>query len=79
MAAKTLQQRFGELVRRLRLDAALSQEDLAHAAGLHVTYISRLERGLRAPSIIVVEQLATALSLKMSELMAKLEAAAQET
>jgi transcriptional regulator with XRE-family HTH domain len=68
-----LPKRFAELVRRLRLEAALSQEDLAAKAGLHPTYISRLERGLRAPSLVVVAQLAEALSKSLSELMLELE------
>ena len=68
-----LSSRFGDLIRRLRLEAALSQEDLAAAAGLHSTYVSRLERGLRVPSLLVVEQLASALSKSLSELMLELE------
>ena len=68
-----LSSRFGDLIRRLRLEAALSQEDLAAAAGLHSTYVSLLERGLRVPSLLVVEQLAGALSKSLSELMLELE------
>ena len=56
-----LSDRFGELIKRLRLDAAMSQEGLAHAAELHPTYISRLETGDRTPTIAVAEKLALAL------------------
>ncbi|MDB5312743.1 MAG: anaerobic benzoate catabolism transcriptional regulator [Gemmataceae bacterium] len=75
---KTLPERFGELVRQLRLAAAMSQEDLAHAAGLHATYISRLERGKRAPSIVVVEQLAKALKTTMGAMLGALDEAPAE-
>ena len=38
---------FGGAVRSLRLALGLSQESLAEAAHLHVTYVSSLERGRR--------------------------------
>ena len=41
----------------------MSQEDLANAAGLHRTYISDLERGVRNPTIMVVMHLAEALQV----------------
>jgi len=69
----TLEQQFGKLIRRRRLAAELSQEALAHAAGLHRTYISLLERGQRMPSIGIVQMLAEALGTTMAELMADLE------
>ena len=69
----TLQQRFGALVRKRRNAAALSQEALADKAGLHPTYISMLERGIRMPSLGVVERLARALGSTMASLMGELE------
>ena len=54
--------------RRDELD--LTQEDLAEKSGLHRTYISDIERGARNPSLIIIEKLATALDLKLSELFA---------
>lgn len=74
-----LSNRFGDLVRRLRLAAAMSQEDLAHAAGLHATYVSRLERGLRMPSLLVVHKLAAAFGLTLTALMQAFEGAGGET
>jgi len=68
-----LQRRFGKLLRRKRLEADLSQEALAEEAGLHRNYVGLLERGLRMPSILVVQQLATALNTKMSDLLAEVE------
>jgi len=37
---------FGARVRELREDRGMSQETLAHANGLHWTYLSQIERGL---------------------------------
>lgn len=52
---------FGANVRRLREKAGLSQDAFADVVGVHRTYMSGIERGKRAPSIIVVERLAKAL------------------
>jgi transcriptional regulator with XRE-family HTH domain len=60
-------------VRRRREAARLSQEALADLAGLHRTYISILERGLRVPSIEIVRKLAAAFDTTMVSLVAELE------
>ena len=73
----TLEQRFGSVVRRRRERLKISQEALAHRAGLHRTYISMLERGTRMPSIGVVEKLAAALETTMASLMRDLEKKAE--
>lgn len=59
---------FGELLRRRRLAAALSQEALAERARLSVEAISLLERGRRAaPRSDTLHLLAEALSLNANE------------
>lgn len=55
---------FGVVVREVRTRAELSQERLAFRAGVHPTYISQLERGLKSPSLEVVVALARALHEK---------------
>jgi transcriptional regulator with XRE-family HTH domain len=52
---------FGQRVRRLRTDRALTQEELAFRAELDVTYLSDLERGRWNPSLAVIVDLAVAL------------------
>jgi transcriptional regulator with XRE-family HTH domain len=59
---------LGLAVRELRKRAGLSQEQLAHASGLHPTYISGIERGLRNPSWRSVGRLCEALEVRISEL-----------
>src|SRR5215207_169563 len=55
---------FGDLMRRHRNAAALSQEELAERAGVSVRALSDLERGVhRAPRLETVRMLADALGL----------------
>lgn len=58
-----VQRRVGANVRRLRRECGLSQEKLAFECGLHRTYISGVERGIRNPTVVVLEQIATALQV----------------
>ena len=69
----TLQQQFGNLIRRRRHTAGLGQEALADKAGLHRTHVSLLERGKRMPSLKVIKKLAAALETTMASLMEELE------
>jgi transcriptional regulator with XRE-family HTH domain len=59
---------FGRRVRALRLAAGLSQEELAHKAELHRTYVSSLERGLRNVGLDNILRLADALKTPPSAL-----------
>ena len=63
--------RFGRAVRRRREQLQISQEELAHRAEMHRTYVGDIERGARNVSLINIERLARALELKPSELFSK--------
>jgi transcriptional regulator with XRE-family HTH domain len=54
-------------LRRLRVRRSLSQEVLAVDADIDRTYVSRLERGLENPTVVVLERLANALDAQISE------------
>ncbi len=60
---------FARNLKRLRLRAGFSQEDLAERAGLHRTYVGSAERGERNVSLKAVERLAHALGVSPSELL----------
>ena len=60
-------------VRRRRESLGISQEELAHRANLHRTYISLIERGVRKPTVEVVDRIARALAIKTSALVASAE------
>lgn len=68
---------FASNLRRLRLEKMLSQEDLAEKSGLHRTYISGIERGLRNVSLNNVEKIATALGVDVVSLLANDQDATQ--
>jgi transcriptional regulator with XRE-family HTH domain len=73
MSKRQPQAVFGQIIRKFRSERLISQETLADAAGLHRTYISLLERGLRNPSLTVVHQVAVALKVPMTDLIAEFE------
>jgi transcriptional regulator with XRE-family HTH domain len=64
-----VQVRFGERLREIRHKKGISQEALAHLAGLHRTYVSGVERGERNISLLNIERLSIALDVAMSDLM----------
>lgn len=68
-----LASQFGVVVRRLREAAGVSQEALAESAGLHRTYISMLERGVRMPSILVARQVAEGLGTTLGALLTEVD------
>jgi transcriptional regulator with XRE-family HTH domain len=62
--------RFGENLRRTRRRLGLSQEELAVRASLHRTEIGMLENGQRVARIDTLIQLAGAMSIDPTELIA---------
>ena len=62
-------QAFGTVVRETRLACGLSQEALAHAAGLDRSYFSKIERGLSQPTLFAILNIAQALGFKASTLV----------
>ena len=64
----TYQVAFGRHVRDIRLRRDETQEAVAHRAGIHVTYLSGIERGVRNPSLTSICALAWGLGVPVSEL-----------
>lgn len=60
---------FGQVLKKIRKEQGLSQEELAFKASLHRTYISDLERDRKSPSLRTMEKLAEVLGLSMLELI----------
>lgn len=64
-----VRQRVGRNLKKYRKEAGLSQEALALECGLHRTYVSGVERGVRNPTVVVLEQIAKPLGIPSSRLL----------
>lgn len=63
-----IKSQFGRKVKKFRLSKGLSQEAFAHKADLDRTYISSIEKGERNVSLVVIEKIAIALEIEISNL-----------
>ncbi|GLK78131.1 transcriptional regulator [Methylopila jiangsuensis] len=68
-----VRRRVGLNLKRFRQEKGLSQEQLAFEAKLHRTYVSGVERGVRNPTVTVLEGIAVALGVPSSRLLDELE------
>ena len=66
----------GAVIRRLRKERGLSQEDVAFESGVDRSFLSHIERGLQQPSISILFRIAEALGTPASTILAEAE---QET
>ena len=57
-----VRRQLGLNIQRIRREKDWSQEELAFESGVHRTYISGLERGVRNPTITIVARLAGTLA-----------------
>jgi transcriptional regulator with XRE-family HTH domain len=64
------EERFAANLRRYRLAADLTQEQLAQKVGLHPTEVSRLERAVREPRLGTIVRLARGLGVGAEQLVA---------
>lgn len=60
---------LGKKVKLRRQKMDLSQEEFSDKAGLHRTYISQFERGLRNPTYTTLVKIATTLGISLKELL----------
>ena len=64
---------FGEVLLELRLQQALTQDQLAERAGTERSHISALERAEKAPALATIFRLADALNMSAGELIGLVE------
>jgi transcriptional regulator with XRE-family HTH domain len=60
--------RFGRAIRRIRAEQGINQEEAADRCGLHRTYYSGVERGVRNVSLVNVEKIAKGLRTSLPNL-----------
>lgn len=65
--------RFGKRVREERLKRGYSQEQLASRANLHRTYIGMIERAEKNITLENIGKIATALEMKIADLLQNVE------
>ena len=66
---------FGKVLRKLRKDAGLTQEELGLEADLQRNYISSLELGEKQPTITSIFKIASALKIKPGKLVSLVDEA----
>lgn len=64
-----IRRRVGLNVKRYRKERGFSQEGLALECGVHRTYVSGVERGIRNPTVVVLEKIAKGLGVAPSRLL----------
>ena len=64
-----VRRRLGVNLKRLREEQGFSQESFADHCGLHRTYISGIERGVRNPTVVILDKIAKALKVPVGVLL----------
>ena len=65
-----IRKQVGVNLQRLRREKGWSQEALAFESGLHRTYVSGIERGVRNPTLLILDKLAKTFGVAPAELVA---------
>ncbi|WP_416371391.1 helix-turn-helix domain-containing protein [Yersinia sp. Marseille-Q5920] len=61
------------VIKKLRRQSSLSQEELAGLSNIHRTYLSQIERGIKCPTLYVLNDLSKALKIPLSTMISKME------
>lgn len=64
--------RFGRAIRRIREEQEINQEEAAERCGLHRTYYSGIERGVRNVSLVNIEKVGKGLKTPLTDLFRRL-------
>lgn len=64
--------RFGRALRRIREEQEINQEEAAERCGLHRTYYSGIERGVRNISLVNIERVSKGLKTPLPDLFERL-------
>lgn len=66
---KQILKKFGDNIKKLRLQKDMSQESLADASGIERSYMGTIERGERNPTLLKVYSIAKALKVSAAKLL----------
>ena len=70
---RDINQALGKVLAKYRLAAKISQEELADRAGIHRTYVSQIERGLKSPTLAILLEISRALDFTASRFIGEVE------
>lgn len=60
---------LGKKVQRYRKKTGMSQEEVAHKVGISRAYMGYIEQGRNVPSLKILEKIAKAIKVKLSDLV----------
>lgn len=63
------QKKFGTNLKKARVQASMTQKEIAEKSGLHVNFIARIERGEENPTYETIERIVKALKIKSSDIL----------
>src|SRR5258708_29427683 len=64
----TIRRQFGNLLKAIRLDRKLTQEEFAELVDISVDFLSLIERGINSPSFEVLERMGKKLDMPVRDL-----------
>ena len=73
-----VRRRVGLNLQKLRKERGFSQEGFADHCGLHRTYISGIEHGVRNPTVLILDKIAKALKVPPGILLDEARASAKK-
>lgn len=62
-----IRKKVGQNLSKIRKAKGWSQEELSFECGLHRTYISGIERGVRNPTVTILDTIAQSLKCSITE------------
>jgi len=74
-----VRRRVGLNLKTLREEQGYSQESFADHCGLHRTYISGIERGVRNPTVVILDKIAKALRVPAGRLFDEVKGASRRS
>ena len=64
---------FGKIIKELRLEKQISQEELANKASIERSHMGKIERGEHLPNLVLILRIANALSITPGSLIDKVQ------
>lgn len=64
---------IANVIRKYRNNVLLSQEKLAEEVGIHRTYVSQIERGLKSPTLHILLKFASTFNISLTQLIQDIE------